>query len=169
MVQYSKEFLKVVLPQSLFHILSNTYRQWLNQMKQVHIPLIISTISMAVFLLASWVFIVEFQLDIMGIAYATAAHGLTKLLGAILYIYFNMSQMKGYLSPTYEIFHELGEFARLALASVFVFCLGWLCYELYVFVAGTFGSASQAAASVLLTLLYFGDVRKNAFMQGSTI
>ena len=104
-------------------------------------PTIVAMISTLVFVLAAYRFAIDARMEITGLAYAYILHTMTQVLLITIYVYgFLPRKIEIDLWPTNEIFQELSEFFSLAIPSVVIFALVWLCLEVYVILSGTMGA-----------------------------
>ena len=107
-------------------------------------------------------------MEIVGLAYAKALQELIVFAIHILYVVFFLPEVRDALQwPTSEVFQELGEYFRLGIPALIIFGLPYFCLETFVFIAGTFSPASQAAASFFVSIVAFHDTKKESFGQAA--
>ena len=100
-------------------------------------PLILASISLIAYLVAGYFFVLRWDYDVRGIAFAMNAYGLTYIICAQIAVMFVLTELKDVIFfPTKESFEKWGEWIRLALPAVLVFFAGPLVLEIYIILAG---------------------------------
>ena len=137
-------------------------------MKFTYVPMVASIISLLIFIPTAYLFAIHWKMEIAGLAYAKAIQELIVFCIETIYVLCFLPQVKDAIQwPSREVFQELAEYFKLAIPAVIIFSLFWFCFELYVVIAGTFGPANQAAASIFMSFLYLHETKKESFAQGS--
>ena len=100
-----------------------------------------------------YLFIIKFDMEIAGLAYANILS--TSIIFALL-MWFTYSQKElreAWMLPDRRIFNGLGEYVALAIPMTIMICLDWWVWEFMILLSGYLGVIEQASQIIIMHLV----------------
>lgn len=144
--KFAKQYLMVAFPKLVLAGLMDCHRRWLNSFAKNHIPMICSLVSVPFHYLWCYIFVVYFDLELVGIGIAGAVSLGIQNLFLQVYTYFSeeLKYTATIFSPQVYKKEEFKQFVKVAMPSVFMFWINWWIWEVIVLITGTISVDDQA-------------------------
>ena len=74
-VDHAMRFCTRALPSTYFFSINYTYQRWLNHVKHAYIPVYVTIVSTVIYFIALYLFEVQWEMEIDGLAYSIDVYG----------------------------------------------------------------------------------------------
>ncbi|XP_057443476.1 protein DETOXIFICATION 16-like [Lotus japonicus] len=129
------------------------------QTQNIVFPMVLSTgFTSLAHVLLCWTFVIKLGLGIKGAAIATCISNWLSMVMLALYVWFSPSCKKTWVGFSWECFHDIPHFLRLAFPSAVMVCLESWTFELLVLLAGALPNPKQQTSVLSISITTTGTI-----------
>lgn len=132
-------------------------RRFLTCCNIAFVPMVAVLVASVFHLFWLWLFIIEFELGIVGVPLSMLITEITQLTIIFLYTRCLPELQEAFFLPTRDAFSGWSQYLKLSLPGILVLCGEWWAFEILIILAGLVGVKEQAVMVLLcnLTTLMF--------------
>ena len=146
-------YIMTSLPSMYFLGQFDLKKRFLNCMKITWVPMVAQSTATMVHILWCYLFVVKWDMDIVGLAIATNISTFTMLFIITVYAHCISSISDALFFPTSDSFKHWGEYLRLSIPATVMLCAEWWAFEILTILSGIIGVNEQAAQVIAFNIL----------------
>ena len=129
-------------------------KRFLNCMEISWVPMLAQMGATLLHFLWLYLFVIKWQLEVLGLGIATAATYLTMLVMVEIYSHCFLPRIKVSLfCPGREVFENWGEYFKLGVPATVMWCAEFWAFEIMVLLSGVIGIKEQAAMVIMFQVV----------------